>query len=144
MKSFMIGMVFGICGLLVFSNPKIIAKTWQGTKSIASLSYNASYDFLKDVLVPQLKQSSQDVANETQVATKKIAQETKIQAQKVKEETKVVVEKIQEKAQPVVDKIKETAKPVVEKLSSQVPQAKPSRVVEYKAQPKTTISIISE
>lgn len=144
MKSFMIGIVFGICGLLVFSNPKIIAKTWQGTKNIASLSYSASYDFLKDVLVPQLKQSGKEIASEAEVSTKKIAQETKIQAKKVQAETKVVVEKIQEQAKPVVEKIKETAKPVVDRISSQVPQAKPSRVVEYKAQPKTTISIISE
>lgn len=68
----MYGIVFGICGLLVFANPRIVSKTWSGIKSVSHSSYSLSYDFLKDILVPQLKNTSSEVVQETKVAREKL------------------------------------------------------------------------
>lgn len=138
MKSFMYGMIIGICGLLIFANPRIVSKTWSGVKAISQSSYSLSYDFLKDILVPQLKSTSAEVAQEAKVAQKKIATSSKKVVRTVSHTTKSSYEAIKEKAEDTSNEVKEKIKDFKESKKT----VKESRIASQV--PKTKIFIISE
>lgn len=139
MKSFMYGIVFGICGLLVFANPRIVSKTWSGIKSVSHSSYSLSYDFLKDILVPQLKNTSSEVVQETKVAREKIATTSKKAVATISQTTKSSYQAIKEQAEDTSNEVKEK----IQEFKGSHKPVKDSRVVATQV-PKTKIFIISE